>query len=233
MLRVVCLTVLLRLTTFGRVSVLPIRRDTLATTVAEALREQLLSGAVPPGTPLHGDDLVSITGTTHATVREALAELARDGLVVHSLHRGIEVTRITPDDVHDIYAARRAFESAGLTALLRQRPVDVRWLEAAVERLGEAAVAGDGRAAVEADMAFHLGLVAAAGSRHLTSAARGALQELRLVLSVADRAADDLPALAADHQYLIDIFRSGRTRAALAALEDHLSRGEDLAAAAV
>ena len=75
--------------------------------------------------------------------------------------------------------------------------------------MGEAAVAGDDRALVEADMAFHLAIVAAAGSRRLTRAAQGGLMELRLVLSVADRAADDMPALVADHQYLIEVFRAG------------------------
>ena len=62
--------------------------------------------------------------------------------MVHSLHRGVEVARITPDDVRDIYAARRVFEIAGLEVLLRRRPVDVTWLEAAIERMGEAAVGG-------------------------------------------------------------------------------------------
>jgi DNA-binding GntR family transcriptional regulator len=137
--------------------------------------------------------------------------------------------RITPDEVRDIYAARRVFEVAGLEALLRRRPVDVTWLEAAIERMGEAAVGGHGRALVEADLAFHLAIVAAAGSRRLTRAAQGSLMELRLVLSVADRARDDLPALVADHQYLVEVFRGGHLREAVAALEDHLSRGEVLA----
>jgi DNA-binding GntR family transcriptional regulator len=210
-------------------SVLPIRPVTAATTVAEVLREELLSGAYPPGTPLSEADIVERDGVSLPTARAALAELARDGLVIHSLHRGMEVVRITQDDVRDVYAARRVFEVAGLETLLGGRPVDVSWLEAATERMGEAAIAGDGRALVEADLAFHLAIVAAAGSRRLTRAAQGALSELRLVLSVADRASDDLPALVADHQYLVQVFRAGHRREAISALEDHLSRAEVLA----
>jgi DNA-binding GntR family transcriptional regulator len=210
-------------------SVLPLRRGTAATSLAEVLREELLSGAYMPGTPLREADLVEDRAVSFSTAREALAELARDGLVVHSLQRGVEVSRITPDEVADIYAARRVFEVAGLNTLVRRRPVDVSWLEAAAERMGEAAVQGDGRALVEADLAFHLAIVAAAGSRRLTRAAQGALAELRLVLSVADRAGEDLPALVADHQYLVEVFRGGHQREAIAALEDHLSRAEGLA----
>jgi DNA-binding GntR family transcriptional regulator len=98
--------------------------------------------------------------------------------------------------------------------------------------MAEASVTRDWRAAVEADMAFHLALVAAAGARRLTSAAQSALMELRLILSVADRVADDLPALVVDHAQLISVFEAGRLRKAWSALEDHLLRGESVALAA-
>src|SRR5919198_2226295 len=207
-------------------SVVPLRRLTAASAIAGELREALLSGLFPPGTALAADDLAGSTGAPAATVRQALSELERDGLVVHSLHRGVEVARITPDELRDIYAARSVYEVAGLRAMLRQRPVDVSWLHAAVERMGDAAIAGNERALVEGDMAFHLAIVAAAGARRPTRTAQGALMELRLVLSVADRAADDMPAQVADHQHLAGVFRRGRARESVAALEDHLARGE-------
>jgi DNA-binding GntR family transcriptional regulator len=213
-------------------SVQSIRRTTAASTVAEELRDALLSGIMPLGTPLRVGDVAERVGADAQVARAALAELARDGLVVHSLHRGVEVPRLTQDELRDIYSARRVFERAGLEAMLRRRPVDVSWLGAAVERMGEAAIADDGRALVEADLAFHLAIVAAAGSRRLTRAAQGALMELRLVLSVADRASGDMPALVADHQYLVEVIRGGHVREATAGLQDHLARGEVLARAA-
>jgi DNA-binding GntR family transcriptional regulator len=115
--------------------------------------------------------------------------------------------------------------------MVRRRPVDVSWLAAAAERMGEAAIADDHRALVEADMAFHLAIVAAAGSRWLTRAAQEALMELRLVLSVADRGSPDLPALVADHQYLVEVFAGGSLSDSAAALAEHLLRGEVLARA--
>jgi DNA-binding GntR family transcriptional regulator len=214
-------------------SVLPIRRASAANAVAAELRDAMLSGLFAPGTPLTTGDLAERTGAHPTTIRAALSELERDGLVVHSLQRGLEVAPLTPDELHDIYAARRVYETAGLEAMLRRRPVDVSWLNAAVERMGEAAIADDERALVEADIAFHLAIVAAAGSRRLTRSAQGALMELRLVLSAADRADDDMPALVADHEYLVEVFRSAHVRESVAALEDHLARGEVLAASAL
>lgn len=214
-------------------TVQPIRRMTAVSAVAEELRDALLSGVFALGSSMAERDVAELVGAEPGVVRAALSELAHDGLVVHSLHRGIEVPRITRWELRDIYAARRVYEAAGLEAMLRLQPVDVSWLVAAGDRMGEAAVADDGRALVEADMAFHLAIVAAAGSRRLTRAAQGALMELRLVLSVADRAAADLPALVADHQHLVDVIRGGSLAEAKAALLDHLVRGEELARAVV
>jgi DNA-binding GntR family transcriptional regulator len=210
-------------------SVQSIRRTSAVSTVAEELRDALLSGMFAPGTPMPERDVAELVGADPTVVRAALGELARDGLVVHSLHRGVEVPRITQEELRDIYAARLVYETAGLEAMLRLQPADVSWLEAAAERMGEAAVADDARALVEADMAFHLAIVAAAGSRRLTRAAQAALMELRLVLSVADRVAHDMPALVADHQHLVDVFRSGSVAEGRAALRGHLARGEALA----
>jgi hypothetical protein len=53
------------------------------------------------------------------------------------------------------------------------------------------------------------------------------------VLSVADRAGDDLIGLVADHEHLVNVFKSARMRASVAALNEHLEHGELLAASAL
>src|SRR5919197_947990 len=118
-----------------------IRRTTAVSTVAEELRDALLSGMFAPGTSLPEREVAEFVGAEPLVVRAALSELERDGLVVHSLHRGIEVPRITREELRDIYVARRVYETAGLEAMLRKRPVDVDWLAAAAGRMGEAAIA--------------------------------------------------------------------------------------------
>ena len=106
-------------------SVLSIRPVTTASSLAESLREELLSGEYPPGTPLGDADLVERAGVSAATARAALSELEHDGLVVHSLHRGVEVVRITPDDVRDIYAALVSSEPLPSTATDAARSFEI------------------------------------------------------------------------------------------------------------
>ena len=212
---------------------MPLTRTGPADDIAEALRDEVLGGSYPPGTR----DSTTPRSCTRLGVARDLARGPRwrawsaKGLLVHSLHRGLEVVRLSVDDVRDLYATRRTLELAGLEAMVRRRPADDVWLQAAVQSMTEAAKAGDGRAAVAADAAFHLAIVASTSSRRLRTAAEAALRELRIVLAVADRVAGDLDDLAADHAGLLDALVHAPPPSARAALLDHLRRGESRALA--
>jgi DNA-binding GntR family transcriptional regulator len=212
-------------------SLLPLERATPADAVAETLRDEILAGYYPPGSGVSDAEVISRLAVSRDHARAALGRLEREGLLVHSLHRGLEVVRISVDDVRDLYATRRTLELAGLEAMVRRRPADDVWLKAAVTSMTEAAKAGDGRAAVAADAAFHLAIVASTSSRRLRTAAEAALRELRIVLAVADRVSSDLDELAADHAGLMDALINAPPPSARAALLDHLRRGESRALA--
>jgi DNA-binding GntR family transcriptional regulator len=212
-------------------SLLPLERTSPADSAVEALRDELLGGMFPPGSAIVDGEVQARLGVSREIAREALGRLEREGLLVHSLHRGLEVVRISVDDVRDLYATRRTLELAGLDALIRRRPADGVWLQAAIQSMTEAAKAGDGRAAVAADAAFHLAIVASTSSRRLRTAAEAALRELRIVLAVADRVSSDLDELAADHAGLMDALINAPAPSARAALLDHLRRGESRALA--
>jgi DNA-binding GntR family transcriptional regulator len=213
--------------------VVSLERTTPADDVAEALRDEVLGGLVPPGTPVRESDVQARFGVARELVRDALGQLEREGLLVHSLHRGLEVMRLGVDDVRDLFAARRTLEVAGLEAFVRRRPADDVWLQAAVQSMTEASAAGDGRAAVAADAAFHLAIVASTSSRRIRLAAEAAFRELRISLAVADRVCGDLDELAADHAGLMEVIVQAPPPSARAALLDHLRRAEQRVLAVV
>jgi len=206
--------------------VVRLERTTPADDVAELLRDFVLGGEYPPGTRLGDAEVMTRLGVPRELAREGLAQLEREGLLVHSLHHGLEVVRLSMEDVRDLFATRRTLEIAGLDALLRRQPPDDVWLRAAVESMTHAARAGDGRAAVAADAAFHLALVASTSSRRLRNTAEAAFRELRVILAVADRVGGDLDELAADHSALLEVLVDAPPASARAALHDHLRRGE-------
>jgi DNA-binding GntR family transcriptional regulator len=196
--------------------------------LASLLRDELLSGSLPPGSPLRETELAQRASVTRGTAREALAELAREGLVVQTLHRGVRVASPTEADVEDVYAARRVLEGAGLAALLRTG--ELAPLEDAVDALAAARSVPEG---VQADADFHLAIVAAHGVSRLTGAAERALREVRLVLCASDRASSDVGAQLAGHRDLLTAFRDGTPAGAHDALMRHLARGERRARAVV
>jgi DNA-binding GntR family transcriptional regulator len=211
---------------------LSIERVSTAERVADALREQLLSGAIPLGTPMRDGELSARAGVSRTTMREALAQLAREGLLNHSLHRGMEVAQLAADDVRDIYALRRVLETAGAQALLTDQAGALAELEDAVQAMAMATAGRDRRRVVETDAAFHTAIVAALGNRRLRTAMAGAIRELRLVLSLTDRANDDLDEQLGQHRALLDLLRA-RAPEAVAAVDAHLMRSEAMVCTAM
>ncbi len=177
-------------------------------------------------------ELSARAGVSRTTVREALAQLAREGLLTHSLHRGMEVARLAPSDVRDIYAMRRVLELAGAQALIAAPDGALVELEQAVAAMTGAASRRDRRRVVEADVAFHTAIVGALDNRRLRAAISGALMELRLVLSVTDREDTDLDEQLRQHRTLLDEFRT-RDAKAVRALQKHLVISKEMVCAAV
>ena len=98
----------------GLGGIAPIRRAPVEQSVAGALRELIVSGRLPEGTPLVQRDLAQRLGVSQTPVRIGLSELEREGLVqVGDTGRAL-VSRLTREDLEEIYAARLGLE--GLAA---------------------------------------------------------------------------------------------------------------------
>jgi DNA-binding GntR family transcriptional regulator len=95
--------------------------DTAATgTVYAALRDQIISGALAPGTHLVEGTLAREFGTSRSPVREALGQLAFEGLLERH-DRAMRVRVLRPEDVLDLYEVRIALERAAARAAADRR----------------------------------------------------------------------------------------------------------------
>jgi DNA-binding GntR family transcriptional regulator len=89
-------------------------RRSMERRVTDLLREMIVTGELAEGTPLVQRDLADRIGVSQTPVRIGLSELARDGLVeVTGTGRSL-VSRLTREDLEEIYAARLGLE--GLAA---------------------------------------------------------------------------------------------------------------------
>lgn len=78
--------------------------------VANQLRQELLSGAIHPGTRILPNDLAKRFSVSHIPVREALRRLEAEGLVFTSPQRATFAAEIGLDDLEGLYELRRVVE---------------------------------------------------------------------------------------------------------------------------
>lgn len=84
--------------------------------VGERIRAAILEGKVPAGTWLRQEALAKELGVSHMPVREALRELASEGLVEHVPYCGMRVASFPIEDLEDLYACRALLEGMAARA---------------------------------------------------------------------------------------------------------------------
>ncbi len=194
---------------------------------AEALRRALFAGELEPGTPLREVALADSLGIARSTVREALGFLAAEGLVTRIPYRGVLVAALDPADVHDVVAARRALEEAGVRAWPEATDEARDAVRDALDAYARAARTGAGTGPVtEAHLGFHKTLVALTGSARLVAVTESLHGELRLALAGVDRRRGNVREQVAAHRALFEIVESGDVAAAVEAVRAHLADAE-------
>ena len=78
--------------------------------VLEQLRERILSGELAPGARLQQVPLSEALGVSRTPLREAMARLARDGLLEYAPNRGYAVRVFKWGDIEQAYAVRARLE---------------------------------------------------------------------------------------------------------------------------
>jgi len=82
----------------------------LRNVVADQMRSAILDGRYKPGEWLRQERIAQDLGVSQMPVREALKELAAEGLIEHMPYRGARVITFSIDDVLDLYAHRAFLE---------------------------------------------------------------------------------------------------------------------------
>lgn len=83
-----------------------IRRSTLRAQIAVALRDEILAGRLPTGRDFTVKEIAEQYGVSATPVREALVDLAAQGLLEVEQHRGFRVHEFTLDDFQSMVEAR-------------------------------------------------------------------------------------------------------------------------------
>ena len=104
--------------------------------VYDELTARILRGELPPGARVNIDALAHEFDVSQTPVREALARLESDGLVVKELHKGYRTTpKLSPAELANLYELRLLLEPhAARRAAQRSTPETVHELQAEIRR---------------------------------------------------------------------------------------------------
>ncbi|KYJ97254.1 GntR family transcriptional regulator [Microbacterium sp. CH1] len=199
------------------------RGESLGAQVARVLRQRIVRGELAPGARLTEEALAEEFAVSRGPVRDALTQLSFEKLVEVQRPRGVYIVGLTSDDVDQLYSLRGALEQLALSRAMRVDDDD-RWqpMAEAVQRMAEAADAGDHAAFVTADLDFHSQIYALADHPRLQGAWNQYLPTFAALLEVTINHDEDLHESADDHVTLLDVMRTGSPDAAAAVLSAHL-----------
>jgi DNA-binding GntR family transcriptional regulator len=176
----------------------------------EALRARILSGDLAPGAALVQAALAQDLGVSLTPVREALRDLATEGLITFSPHRGATVKQLDLHDALEIYRIRLQLEPDAVEMAVPAATPDV--LDQA-ERLIDEMAGSDGARWIELNLEFHSVLLAPANSPRLVGILRSLQEAATLYVGVTPDA---------EHRKILDAYRRGDATGAAAAVAEHI-----------
>ena len=151
-------------------SIITGRGQTAHVYVRERMRGAILNGQLPGGTRLVQNNIAEILEVSTTPVREALRDLASEGLVIVDAHRGAVVAEFDEDDLREVYQIRQRLEPLLLEFALPQLTDEI---IAKAEELHNAMCASPGSATwVQLNREFHMCIYEAADHPRLVSLVR-------------------------------------------------------------
>ncbi|MBC8025945.1 MAG: GntR family transcriptional regulator [Steroidobacteraceae bacterium] len=146
----------------------PLEIRTLSDRLVEVLRDFIISGAIEPEFSIRQDALAAQLRVSKIPLREALARLEQDGLVISHPNRGFFVRPMSPEEAEEIFSLRLRLEPDAAAAASRAAT------ESDQERARQALAQFDREAVAHkptvgaSNRAFHLALVQPCGQRLTT-----------------------------------------------------------------
>ena len=203
----------------------PPQRYSVRAQVLDALRTALLDGTLEPGRVYSAPGLAERFGVSATPVREAMQQLACEGVVETVPNRGFRIAEHSARDVVELAEIRALLEVPTVLRLARTLPRE-RWraLRPSAEATVTHAAACDLVAYAEADRAFHRALLELAGNRQLVHTAEALHRRAQCALArTRPRRAADLLAEAGEHLTLLDHLERRDLAGAEQVLRAHLS----------
>ncbi len=193
--------------------------------VYEELKQQILVGAIAPGTRMMEVELAEEMGVSRTPVREAIRKLEKEGLVSIEPRKGAYASDISAKDIEDVLEVRQGLE--GMAAAMAAGKLTAEGkaeLAEVIAKYREAVEAEDVEKMIHYDEAFHAGIASCTGNKTLIQVF-STVQELalrfRYVYYDDFNRYEDMPM---EHQEILDAIASGDAEKARSVASKHISK---------
>jgi DNA-binding GntR family transcriptional regulator len=196
-------------------------RQTTHETVLETLRKAILDGVLEAGTPLVQADLSELLGVSKTPVREAIRDLAAEGLIDFDSYRSSVVHTPTLEEAREIYELRLVLEPLAIEKSVGSIPEEdlarAGELQLAMEKVEEVAEW------IEMNHQFHTLLSNQAAAPRLNGLIVGLRNASAIQVAWSLKARPPLMKRAdRDHAEIVDAYRRGDVEAAVEFSKHHL-----------
>ncbi len=199
-------------------------RRNLRDEITQTLRAAVISGELRPGVVYSAPSLAAQFGVSATPVREAMLDLAKEGLIDVVRNKGFRVTELSEKDLDDLCQLRALIEvpTVHQVAETKADPAVIERLRGLAAGIEDAAQRHDLITHVTLDMEFHLELLSLAGNAHLVETVRSLRAQSRLygLRSLAER--DELVPSSREHAELLDLIVAGDAAGAERLMDRHI-----------
>ena len=192
--------------------------------VYTTLGDAISDGSLAPGQRMTQEDIAQQLAVSRQPVLQALRLLKKDGFVEDAPGRGLQVSQLDPDWIRKVYQMRGALDAlAARLAAQRRFQMDPALLEAG--RI--AARGGEVKAMIDADLAFHVAIYAAAGNPLIEQSAQLHWRHLRRVMGAVLQQTGQREAVWDEHEAIAAAIAAGDGEGAARLIEQHSLHASD------
>jgi DNA-binding GntR family transcriptional regulator len=200
-----------------------LRQTNLREQAKEVIRAGIVGGELEPGEVYSATTLSSRLGVSPTPVREALLDLANDGLVEAVRNRGFRILTVADSDLDEISELRKMLEVPAMRLVAkRASDADLDKLAANVASIEQAAARNDVAAFLQEDRGFHLTLLGLSGNGRLVRLVSQLRDQTRLMGLRGLAESGMLAESAAEHRDILEALRARDWRGAESLVRQHL-----------
>jgi DNA-binding GntR family transcriptional regulator len=196
-------------------------RQTAHEYVREMLRRAILSGEMSSGSRLVQAELAANLDVSTTPVREALRDLASEGLIRFDPHRGAVVTELRSEELDDIYEIRRILEPHAMRLAVPQiKEGTLQTLRKLHDRMQEERHSAT---FVDLNRTFHMAIYETGVSSRLIQILRGLEDAAVMYIGASLKTVPGLRDKAIhDHGEILAAIEASDVEAAVVAIQEHL-----------